>query len=260
MKSSSQRPSSSRVRFASAGLAASLTLASSTGHAELRLSNDWKRFNEDGTPVSLHEREVAKLDVANWASLRKRIATPLNADGKSGNMFFGQGYRMFFDGELNYATVLGFMPKMQPDEVCNIQRETSKPTYRCEQGQRYTLACHLGLYNAKFEEAGWHTVTIRESQPVFCNAVPAMGRYDSKHNDLLLIIQYFGLDEPKVATTRSEIGSGWQRMAVRLKLSRDQDGRFSVEQDDSCLGNPNVIDTIDDARRKLRQCEKQPGR
>ncbi|WP_148280179.1 hypothetical protein [Rubrivivax gelatinosus] len=246
------------MRLARVAVFMGLILAAEAGRAEIRLTTDWLE-NVHGVYTPRAERESTKLDTAVWTSLRSRIATPLNADGKSGNMFSGQGYRMFFDGDLNYATVLGFMPKTRPEEICKIKRETSQPTYRCEQGQRYTLACHLGLYNANFEEAGWHTVTIRESQPVFCNAVPAMGRYDSKHNDLLLIVQYFSVDEPTVATTRSEIGSGWQRMAVRLKLSRDKDGRFSVEQDDSCLGNPNSISTIDDARRKLRQCEKQPG-
>ncbi|MBK1613916.1 hypothetical protein CKO44_10595 [Rubrivivax gelatinosus] len=246
------------MRLARAAVFMGLILAAAAGRAEIRLTTDWLE-NVHGVYIPLADMETTKLEIATWKSLRSRIATPLDPDGKTLDMFSGQGYRMFFDGDLNYATVLGFMPKTRPDEACNIKDYVRQPNYRCEQGQRYTLACHLGLYNAKFEEAGWHTVTIRESQPVFCNAVPAMGRYDSKYNDLLLIVQYFGVDEPKVATTRSEIGSGWQRMAVRLKLSRVKDGRFSVEQDDSCLGNPNAISTIDDARRKLRQCEKQPG-
>ena len=37
---------------------------------------------------------------------------------------------------------------------------------------------------------------------------------------------------------------------------KDVGGKIEVEQDDRCLGNPNRIETIPDARKRLRACEK----
>ena len=55
------------------------------------------------------------------------------------------------------------------------------------------------------------------------------------------------------AKKMSGIGSGWLRMTVLLRV-KENDGKVEIVQDDSCLGNPNRIETIPDARRSLKKC------
>jgi len=40
----------------------------------------------------------------------------------------------------------------------------------------------------------------------------------------------------------------------------EENGQLKIEQDDSCLGNPNSIATIAEARKKLKQCKERSGR
>ena len=58
----------------------------------------------------------------------------------------------------------------------------------------------------------------------------------------------------EIASKISEVGSGWTRMTSLFRLKEDN-GRILVEQDDLCLGNPNQIETIPEARKLLKQCK-----
>jgi hypothetical protein len=40
----------------------------------------------------------------------------------------------------------------------------------------------------------------------------------------------------------------------------EENGKLKIEQDDSCLGNPNSIATIAEARKKLKQCNEKSAR
>lgn len=71
-------------------------------------------------------------------------------------------------------------------------------------------------------------------------------------------MQYLFIDG-KHATKVSAIGSGWKRMTVLLRLDAGQE-RIRIEQHDRCLGNPNRIDTVPDARRALKRCEATSAR
>ena len=87
---------------------------------------------------------------------------------------------------------------------------------------------------------------------LFCNAVPAIGTADKARNQLLITVQYFPIDR-ELARAAGEIGDGWMRMTVLLQL-REENGKLLVEQDDACLGNPNRIETIAEARNLLLRC------
>lgn len=242
--------------------------------AEIKLLGDWEPDPPCGGPPltmnDLHDiqaglkprpacskSETEKLEEANWISLRKRIATILEPDGTTLRKFFGQGFRLHFDGDIFYLQAIGFMPKSRLDEVCTLGRRTKETAYQCLEGQRYTVACHIAIYNRQFEEIGWHTVRINESYPIFCNAIPGLGRLDAKHDDVLAVVQYFSVaKESKLASKISEVGSDWNRMTVRLKLRKTGDGRVEIEQDDRCLGNPNTEEEIPEARVAIRRCEK----
>lgn len=164
-----------------------------------------------------------------------------------------RGFKLQLDGRQHYLKPIKFMTKSHADEVCTPSDFKGQPTYRCDEGQRHTVDCHIFIFNDKFEEVGYHRVQVNEPYQFYCNAVPAVGVADAAHNLLVATVQYFPIDR-KHASIIAEVGQGWIRMTVALRLKRRDDGRVLIEQEDGCLGNPNRIDTIPDARRKLRKC------
>ena len=217
-------------------------------HAHLALSNQWRPSilpNGDLVPDALNEGK--QLDKSASASVSTRTATPQRSPEWSLELAF----KLFIDDTLLYVQPVRFMPQSHPGERCtNVAQALA---YRCKEGPRHTQACHIGLFDAHFREVGWHTIRIDEAAPLFCNAVPAVGVGNADRNELLVTVQYFFIDGQH-ASKVSEIGSGWKRMTVLLRLDAGQEG-IRIEQDDRCLGNPNRIDTVPDARKALKRCE-----
>jgi hypothetical protein len=149
------------------------------------------------------------------------------------------------------------MPRSRPDEVCTPADYVNTPTYKCQEGQRYTVAANLFIFNDKFEEVGYHLIKIAEPWPLYVNTVLSVGTGDKKRNEVLVTVQYFPVDR-KAANKISAIGSGWLRMTVLLRVKAES-GKVLIEQDDSCLGNPNKFGSIPDARRRLKECASGKG-
>jgi hypothetical protein len=163
------------------------------------------------------------------------------------------GFRLEIDREVYYIQPALFMLKSRPDEVCTPIKKSL--TYRCEEGQRYAEGCHLMFFDAQGKWVGLHTIQIKEGFPHFCNAMPAIGVANKVTNELLITMQYFLIDG-KGAKEISEIGSGWFRMTSLFRV-KAVNSKIEVQQDDACLGNPNRIDNIPDARTALTVCQKQ---
>lgn len=56
-----------------------------------------------------------------------------------------------------------------------------------------------------------------------------------------------------MATPGATAFEGWRYMTVLLRL-REQDGKVLIEQDDSCLKNPNLHSDLAKARKALAAC------
>ena len=260
------------------GLGLSLAAAAwlsmpSLAHADVKLSNDW---NEDRTCTGSARTNAELAEMQQGLRPRSvctktepdkvRDASALSATARSAAMSrtkptergFNQylGFKMQLDGLQHYLEPVGFMTKSRPDEVCTPSDFKGQPTYRCDEGQRHTVDCHILIFNDKFEEVGYHRIVVKEPYQFYCNAVPAVGVGDSANNLVLATIQYFPIDR-KHASTVAEVGQGWNRMTVALRLKRQADGHVLIEQEDDCLGNPNRIDTVPDAKRLLRKCAAQ---
>lgn len=217
--------------------------------AEARLSADWgSGLLPDGRPIPKDQNEGAKVEAAAKTAAQVRNA----AAGTQGEAELGLGYKLFIDGTKYYLQPALFMIKSRPNEICTPARFENAPTYRCEEGQRETVGCHLFFFDANFAEAGFHTIKINEPYLHFCNAVPAVGVANKDRNELLVTVQYFPIDR-KAASKVSEIGSGWSRMTVLLRV-KAVNGKIVVEQDDTCLNNPNKLDSVPDARKALIRC------
>ncbi len=100
----------------------------------------------------------------------------------------------------------------------------------------------LASQPVRLEEAGGRT---------WCNGANALGRAPGE-DALLFSISYYLTDEP-LASRPEDIGDDWRYMTVLLRL-KQHDGRVLVEQDDTCLGNPNTHKDIASARKALAAC------
>lgn len=129
--------------------------------------------------------------------------------------------------------------------------------YQCKEGQRYKDSAHLLFMDSNFKDAGVYKIKIDTPYDVFVNAMPALGIANKARNELLVTVQYFAIDD-KGAHSIAEVGEGWKRMTVLLRL-KAVDGKIEAEQDDSCLGNPNHYETIAQARSALKICAENPG-
>lgn len=222
--------------------------------AAVQLSTDWQaRYMADGTRVPDDQHETSLLERAVAKAAKARTALSANFLSFEESLSF----KLFIDGKLYYLAPVRFMAKSRPDEQCHPAKDKGKLLYMCDEGQRQTQDCHLLIFNAKFEEAGYLRLPINEMRSTFCNAIPAVGAGRKERNELLVTTQYFFIDAAP-AKNASDIGSGWKRMTSLVKI-HEEEGRVVMEQDSSCLLNPNSIDSVPEARRRLATCELRIG-
>jgi hypothetical protein len=161
------------------------------------------------------------------------------------------GLKVLIDDIKYYIQPSMFMAKSKPGEVCTPSGNVL--AYQCQEGQRYVKGCHLLFFDAQGKWVGWHTMNIDEKKyPHYCNAMPAMGIANKAKNELLVTMQYF-LADGGGSKRVSDLGSDWFRMTTMIRMKANN-GKIEVEQDDSCLGNPNQVDTIAKARKQLQRC------
>ena len=215
--------------------------------ADLKLSSDWKSpFGPNGRLLPDEKIETRRIKRSALLASSKYSARSVEATETMA------GFKMRLGSTLYYLQPALFMSKQTPDEVCTPDRSPGAPRYSCKEGQRRTNDCHVFFFDRHFAEVGHHRVRIDEGYPFFCNALLAIGTADKARNQLLITVQYFPIDR-ELARAAGEIGDGWMRMTVLLQL-REENGKLLVEQDDACLGNPNRIETIAEARNLLLRC------
>jgi hypothetical protein len=244
-------------RFLRLGCLVVFAAAAFTTEAAVELSTDWSRKHlpNGGGIVPNDPNEIAseKLDRAIASSAIQRSAALDFADDTERDFDPELALKLKLDGKPHYLAPVLFMSKSRPDELCSPTPFKNTPTYMCDEGQRHTQDCHLFIFNDKFEEVGYHRIAVRETFPFFCNTVLAVGVGNKDANELLVTVQYFSIDR-KPASKTADIGQGWRRMTVALRLRSTSEGKVLIEQQDACLKNPNGIESIPDARQALRHC------
>jgi hypothetical protein len=157
-------------------------------------------------------------------------------------------FRMLWGGRTFYIAGVQYHSK---EEAANIQKEVA--TKRSTGPTPGGGICTLFIYDEHLKQTAKHDVKLIEANGhTWCNGMRALARVKGQ-DALLLSISYYLTDKP-LAKKASEIGDGWRYMTVLLKL-REQDGRVTIEQDDSCLGNPNQIRDVALARKALVACK-----
>lgn len=160
--------------------------------------------------------------------------------------------RLKIDGENYTLFSFTFMAKTRQDDVCTESKKPNDRSYSCVEGQPDVDGCHLMFFDAQGKWMGLHTMQIKENFPHFCNAMPAIGIANKANNELLVTMQYF-IPEALQGLPVTPTGGGWFRMTSLFRV-KAVNGKIEVVQDDACLGNPNRIDNIPEARKTLRQC------
>lgn len=87
----------------------------------------------------------------------------------------------------------------------------------------------------------------------WCNGVQGIGSAGKSRDGVLIALTYYLTGTPP-AKSRAEIGQGWRYMTVLVRFA-ETDGKLTLTQDDSCLGNPNPYKDIPSARKALARCE-----
>lgn len=150
-----------------------------------------------------------------------------------------------------YATGVSYQSKAQTDE-------THRSTLAHEKGSKTLPSggiCELFLYDDHLKLQARHKVNLPEGGGrTWCNGSDALGRVKGM-DALLYSITYYMVDTP-LAKHADAIGDEWRYITVLLRLKKDANGKISIVQDDSCLGNPNHYKTISEARKAItqRQC------
>lgn len=220
--------------------------------AEVQLSSDWQpRFLPDGSRIPDEKHEVSRLMRAVDTAAKQRTAVQSDFRAFEPALSF----KMRLDGRAYYLAPVRFMSKSRPDETCHPAADVSTPRYQCEEGQRHTQDCHLFVFDNQFREVGYQKIRINETVPIFCNAVPGVGAAAKERNEIFITSQYFPIDG-KPADKMETFGGNWRRSTQMFRLT-EADGRILFEQDDSCLDNPNNINSIPDARKRLADCSRR---
>lgn len=186
-------------------------------------------------------------------------------------------YALTFDGRDYLAAVISFNPLLTAEPHCQ-PNDSALPTGHCKRIATRQMTCHLFIFEAK--TLALESVTplniMRDPRPMPGQQERSYQNYDEKYpNDprqmegwpacskllavahakeipdsLLFTLGYWDsatptskYDEPPLFKT-----------SILLSFQTDAAGRLKIGQDDTCLKNPNSIETIPDARKALKQC------
>ena len=160
-----------------------------------------------------------------------------------------------FNGRRLFSMVGSFTPEVARLEDCRPSPDELNPGDRCVWRRKRFKVCHLFMFsepNLKRE-----TVTrlniIRDENKLTglprCQTVQAMAVAKIIPDAMLITLGYIDSAEP--ANKNSDSPEFSTTLLLRFK---DNNGKLKIEQDDSCLSNPNNYNTIAAARKALSAC------
>jgi hypothetical protein len=171
-------------------------------------------------------------------------------------------YKLYLNEILYYIDSDTIIPKSNPSEICKPTPAETLPYedvyYRCDGDDIYSSSGVLFFFNTNFASVGTYELNIKEPENYFVNKVDAISVYDKDRNELLVTASYTLIDTSYTITKRPDREEGVfydeRRSTILLRL-KVIDGKIQVEQDDTCLKNPNKISNIATARKLLKLCE-----
>lgn len=230
-------------------LTVALLACGQASHAELQLD------------ASMKPKQVEKLVAPLFKSVVQPYGDQHSADfgGSDGKMgTYDHEYDKFvwlFNGRRLLSMMGSFTPEITPLEDCKPPADYPFPNSECRWRQERYKVCHLFMFNdptLKLE-----TVTrlniVRDKKKLAglprCRTVQAMAVAKVVPDAMLITLGYIDSAEP--AEKSYDPPEFYTTLLLRF---RDDNGKLIIEQDDSCLGNPNKYSTVAAARRALSAC------
>ena len=162
-----------------------------------------------------------------------------------------------FNGKIFYSNISAFVPEIASLEDCKPDPNELIPGQECEWRRKRYNVCHLYMFDSlslKLENVTRLDIK-RDRRQIMglprCNGVHAMAIAKVIPDAMLITINY--IDSAAQIDPRDLPPEYFSTVLLRF---RDESGKLKIEQDDSCLGNPNKHKTIAAARKALTSCSK----
>ena len=181
--------------------------------------------------------------------------------GKQGTFAYeNSSFAWVLNGKSFLSNIVSFTPKIAQPANCRPNPDDSaSPEDQCRWQRINFSACHLFLFNnfRNGKEITLGSVTrlniVRDEEQLFglprCESVEAMASAKTISDAMLITLGYIDSGEDDHPQNDPPV----YYTTVLLRFS-DENGKLKIEQDDSCLGNPNKYKTIADARKALAAC------
>lgn len=236
-------------RYTTLLLTVALLACGQASHAELQLD------------ASMKPKQVEKLVAPLFKSVVQPYGDQHSADfgGSDGKMgTYDHEYDKFvwlFNGRRLLSMMGSFTPEITPLEDCKLPADYPFPNSECRWRQERYNVCHLFMFNGqslKLENVTRLNITrdkrVLKGLPM-CLSVQAMAVAKVVPDAMLITLGYIDSAEP--AEKSYDPPEFYTTLLLRF---RDDNGKLIIEQDDSCLGNPNKYSTVAAARRALSAC------
>ena len=215
----------------------------SNAHSEITLDTNWP-WDKGYDPKSSVLRKGTD-------PIRDAVNRDLKLSGHPGRDFYEtlNTFRMIWRGSEYFVAAWQYQSKSQLEQNRIEVAQKAKHLIALPGGG----ICSLFIYSDTLKLLAKHDVQLLEANGnTWCNGSEALARV--KDEDALLFSITYYLTEKPLAKRAQDIGADWRRMTVLLRLKAQGD-QVLVEQDDSCLCNPNAYGDIASARAALAKCK-----
>lgn len=231
-------------------LTAVLLACGQSSHAELQLDVSKKPKQVEAALKPLFEsvvRPYGDQRSADFGGLWGKNGTSTNYEDSN--------FSWTFSGRSLLSNIGSFTPEIVPLKDCTPDSNELVPGSRCDWRRKGFKVCHLFMFDGK--NLSLETVTrlniVRDRKELVglprCRTVHAMAVAKAVPDAMLVTLGYIDSAEP--AEKSYDPPEFFTTLLLRFK---DDNGKLKVEQDDSCLGNPNKYSTVAAARRALAAC------
>lgn len=230
-------------------LSVALLACGQPSHAELKLDSGMK------------SKQVEKLVAPLFISIVKPYGDQHSADFGWPSRTMGtfshddDKFSWLFNERRFFSMVGSFTPEIAQLENCKPSSDELNPGDRCDWRVKRFKVCHLFMFSnpsLKLETVVRLNI-IRDKDKLAglprCLTVQAMAVAKTIPDAMLVTLGYIDSAEP--ANKNSDPTELSTTLLLRFK---DDNGKLKIEQDDSCLGNPNNHKTIAAARKALSAC------
>ena len=233
-------------------LALSLYVFAQPGHAELQLDLSKKPKQVEATLRPLFESVVRPYGDRHSPD----FGWPWGKNGTS-TTYEGSNFLWTFNGVGLFSNVGSFTPEIAQLEDCKSDSDKLYRGHGCDWRRNRFNVCHLFLFNSK--DLKLESVTrldiVRDKKQLvglpLCLNIQAMAIAKDIPDAMLITMSY--IDSAERADPKYDPPEFYSTVLLRFS---DESGKLKIEQDDSCLGNPNKYKTIAAARKALTNCAK----